>query len=27
MDICKGVVPADINVDGVLVKCHLYSDK
>jgi len=27
MDICKGVVPADINVEGVLVKCHLYSDK
>ncbi len=26
MEICKGVVPADINVDGVLVKCHLYSD-
>jgi peptide/nickel transport system ATP-binding protein len=26
MDICKGVVPADINVDDVLVKCHLYSD-
>jgi peptide/nickel transport system ATP-binding protein len=26
MDICKGVVPAEINVDGVLVKCHLYSD-
>src|SRR5215213_8753770 len=25
MEICKGVVPADINVDGVLVKCHLYS--
>ena len=27
MEICKGVVPADINVDGVLVKCHLYSDR
>jgi peptide/nickel transport system ATP-binding protein len=27
MEICKGVVPADINVEGVLVKCHLYSDK
>ena len=27
MDICKGVVPEDIDVDGVLVKCHLYSDK
>jgi peptide/nickel transport system ATP-binding protein len=26
MEICKGVAPADINVDGVLVKCHLYSD-
>ena len=25
MDICKGVVPADINVDDVLVKCHKYS--
>ena len=25
MEICKGVVPADIYVDGVLVKCHLYS--
>lgn len=27
MDICKGVVPEDIDVDGVLVKCHLYSDE
>ncbi len=27
MDICRGVVPADISVDDVLVKCHLYSDK
>jgi len=27
MDICKGVVPADLIVDEVLVKCHLYSDK
>lgn len=27
MDICKGVVPADISVDDVVVKCHLYSDK
>jgi len=27
MEICKGVVPADLNVDGVLVKCHLYSGK
>ena len=26
MEICKGVVPADLNVDGVLVKCHLYSE-
>lgn len=25
MDICKRVVPADIPVDGVLVKCHKYS--
>jgi peptide/nickel transport system ATP-binding protein len=27
MEICKGVVPADIPIDDVLVKCHLYSDK
>ena len=27
MEICKGVVPADINIDDVLVKCHKYSDK
>lgn len=27
MEICKGVVPADIHVDDVLVKCHLYSEK
>ncbi len=27
MEICKGQVPAEIPVDGVLVKCHLYSDK
>lgn len=27
MEICKGVVPADINVEDVLVKCHLYSGK
>jgi len=27
MKICKGVVPADINVDGVLVKCHKYSEQ
>jgi peptide/nickel transport system ATP-binding protein len=26
MEICKGVVPADLSVDGVLVKCHLYSE-
>ncbi|MBX3062689.1 MAG: ABC transporter ATP-binding protein [Anaerolineae bacterium] len=26
MDICKSVVPADLQVDGVLVKCHLYSE-
>ncbi len=26
MDVCKRVVPADINVDGVLVRCHKYSD-
>jgi peptide/nickel transport system ATP-binding protein len=25
MDICKGVAPADIAIDDVLVKCHLYS--
>jgi peptide/nickel transport system ATP-binding protein len=25
MDICKGVVPADIRVDDVLVKCHKYT--
>lgn len=27
MDICKEVMPADIEVDGVLVKCHLYSNE
>jgi peptide/nickel transport system ATP-binding protein len=27
MDICRGVVPADLRVDDVLVKCHLYSDE
>jgi len=27
MEICKGVVPADIHVDDVLVKCHKYSDE
>ncbi len=26
MEICKGVVPTDIAVDNVLVKCHLYSE-
>ena len=26
MEICKGVVPADLSVDGVLVKCHKYSE-
>lgn len=26
MDICKTVVPPDIPVDGVLVKCHLYHE-
>ncbi|HEX6033020.1 MAG TPA: hypothetical protein VFY83_01255 [Anaerolineales bacterium] len=25
MEICKGVAPADIYVDDVLVKCHKYS--
>jgi peptide/nickel transport system ATP-binding protein len=25
MEICHGTVPADIHVDGVLVKCHLYN--
>lgn len=27
MEICKGVVPADIRVEDVLVKCHLYSNE
>ena len=27
MEICKGVVPADISVDDVLVKCHKYSEE
>jgi peptide/nickel transport system ATP-binding protein len=27
MEICKGVVPADIYIDDVLVKCHKYSGK
>lgn len=26
MDVCKHVVPADIRVEDVLVKCHLYAD-
>lgn len=26
MDICKGVVPAETYIDGVLVKCHKYTD-
>ena len=26
MEICKGVVPADIAIDNVLVKCHLYTE-
>ncbi len=26
MDICKSVVPEDVYVDGVLVKCHLWND-
>jgi peptide/nickel transport system ATP-binding protein len=25
MDICRGVVPEDVIVDDVLVKCHLYT--
>jgi peptide/nickel transport system ATP-binding protein len=25
MDLCKNVVPRDIHIDGVLVKCHLYA--
>jgi peptide/nickel transport system ATP-binding protein len=25
MEICKGVVPVDLTVDGVLVKCHKYT--
>ncbi len=27
MDICKGVVPADLRIDDVLVKCHLYNEE
>jgi peptide/nickel transport system ATP-binding protein len=26
MEICKGTVPADLVVDGVLVKCHKFSE-
>jgi len=26
MEVCRGVVPADILVDGVQVKCHLYAE-
>jgi peptide/nickel transport system ATP-binding protein len=26
MDVCKGVVPADITVDNIQVKCHLYAE-
>jgi peptide/nickel transport system ATP-binding protein len=26
MEICKGVVPTDRSVDGVLVKCHKYNE-
>ena len=26
MDVCKTVVPPDIRVEGVLVKCHLYAE-
>jgi peptide/nickel transport system ATP-binding protein len=25
MEICKGTVPPEVDVDGVLVKCHLYT--
>ena len=27
MDVCKGVVPADIRIEDVQVKCHLYSEE
>lgn len=27
MDVCRSVVPADLRVDNVLVKCHLYADE
>jgi hypothetical protein len=26
MDICRSVEPADIDVDGRTVKCHLYAE-
>jgi peptide/nickel transport system ATP-binding protein len=26
MEICKGTVPADLVIDGTLVKCHLYGE-
>ena len=27
MDVCRRVVPPDIEVDGTLVKCHLYNSQ
>jgi peptide/nickel transport system ATP-binding protein len=27
MEVCKGVMPVDIAIDEVLVKCHLYADE
>jgi peptide/nickel transport system ATP-binding protein len=27
MDVCRRVVPADLIVDGVMVKCHLYAER
>jgi peptide/nickel transport system ATP-binding protein len=27
MEICKGTVPPEVDVDGVLVKCHLYTEQ
>ena len=27
MDHCKTVVPVDLEIDDVLVRCHLYSQK
>jgi len=26
MEICKTIIPPDSNVEGVVVKCHLYSE-